>query len=348
LPAYSRLRAIERCAGKFKESHLDSRRRLLLTLGASALTAPLISFAQQQGRVWRLGFLGVGFPAQWTSRVDALRAGLRNHGYVEGKNIQLEFRWAEDNYERLNELAAQLVRQNVDVLLTYGTPGTLAAKRATETTPIVMVHSGDAVATGLISSLAKPGGNLTGSTLLNSEFMAKRIELLKELLPRMTKVGVLLNSDNELGKYLLKAMQSRAASLNVSLYTFESRTIDEMESVVSAMVQKQIDAVVVSEDAIFIANGAKIGQLLIKNKIISAGYEAFAAAGGMIGYGANYLETYRHAAVFVDKILKGTKPADIPVQQPTKFELVINMRTAKALGSKIPQSILVQATKVIE
>ena len=327
---------------------MNSRRKLLFVLGASGLAAPFISFAQPQGKVWRIGFLGVGFPAEWTSRVDSLRAGLRDLCYVEGKNFQFEFKWGEDKYERLNELAAQLVGQKVDVLITYGTPGTLAAKRATGTIPIVMVHSGDAVATGLISSLAKPGGNITGSTLLNSELMAKRIELLKELVPRMTRVGALLNSDNDLGKYLLQAMQARAESLNVELYQFGARATNDIQSVISAMVQKQIDAAVVSEDAVFIANGATIGQRMVKNKIKSAGYGAFAAAGGLIGYGASYLETYRHAAVFVDKILKGTKPANIPVEQPTKFELVINMKTAKALSIKIPQSILVRADEVIE
>ena len=327
---------------------MNNRRKLIIALGASVLAAPADSFAQQQGKFWRIGFLGVGFPADWASRIDALRAGLRDLGYVEGKNFQFEFRWAEDKYERLNELASQLVRQKVDVLLTYGTPGTQAAKRATATIPIVMVHSGDAVATGLISSLAKPGGNITGSTLLNSELMAKRIELLKEVIPRITRVGALLNSDNELGKYLLKTMQARAKSLDLTLYSFGARATSEIESVVAAMEQKQIDAAVVSEDAVFIANGATISRLMVKNKIMSAGYGAYAADGGLIGYGASYLETYRYAATFVDKILKGAKPADIPVEQPTKFDLVVNIKTAKALGVKIPNSILVRADKVIE
>jgi putative ABC transport system substrate-binding protein len=328
----------------------DIRRRKFITLLGGALAGwPLALRAQESPKVVRIGFLGSGFPAAWASRLEALRAGLNDLGYVEGKNIVFEFRWAEGGkYEQLGDLAAELVRLKVDILVTYGTPGTLAAKRATTTIPIVMVHSGDAVATGIITSLAKPGGNVTGSTLVNPELMAKRLELLKETLPRITRAAVLLNPDNPLSGPVLQAMQVTARSLNVMLRPFELRGPGDFEDAFSVMARRHIDAVVVLEDAVFVANARAIGKLAERTRLVSAGFSDFAEVGGLIGYGANCVAMYRRAGFFVDKILKGANPADIPVEQPTKFDLIINLKTAKALGLDVPWFLLQRADEVIE
>jgi putative ABC transport system substrate-binding protein len=299
--------------------------------------------------VYRIGFLGTASASAQAKRVDALRAGLRDLGYVEGKNIVIEFRWAEGRYDRLPDLAAELVRLKVDVLVTAGTPGTLAAKKATTTVPIVMVGIGDAVATGVVASLARPGGNITGSTDSVPELMAKLLELLKEIMPRTRRVAVLVNPDNpSRPSPVLKAMGTTAGSLKVELQKFEARGPSELESAFSRMAKSRVDAVVVTTDVLFNYNVAAVADLAAKKRLPSAGAKAFAEAGGLIGYGLNFPDMDRRAAYFVDKILKGVKPEDLPVQQPTKFELVVNLKTAKALGLTIPQTLLLRADQIIE
>jgi putative ABC transport system substrate-binding protein len=327
---------------------MNNRRKLLVALGASALAAPLGSFAQQQGKVWRIGFLGPGSASNNATRVEALRAGLRDSGYVEGKNLVIEFRWAEAKYDRLPELAAELVRLKVDVLVTVGSVGALAAKRATTTIPIVMANSADAVMMGLVASLAHPGGNITGSTIFAPEISAKRIELLREAVPRITQVAVLLNPANPNNGLNLQAMELTAKSLKVGIQRFEARGPVDFDAAFSAMTKKRVDAVTISQDSMLIANARAIADVALKLRLPSSGSNELAEAGGLVGYEVSFSEMFRRAAFFVDKILKGTKPGDIPVEQPTKFELVINMKTAKALGVKIPNSILVRADKVIE
>ena len=326
-----------------------TRRRIVIAFGAGALAAPLASFAQQPpAKIFRIGFLGAESAAGYASRMEALRAGLRDLGYVEGKNIVIEYRWAEGKYERLPDLAAELVHLKVDVIVTHAAPGSLAAKRATTTIPIVMATMGDPVSLGLIASLAQPGGNVTGSTFFQPELAAKRLELLKEAMPRMTQVAVLLTRDNPTNRQTLEAMGITARSLKVGLQNFEVGRLDEFAGAFSAMAKKRAAAVVIPETPLFIVNAKKIADLAAKQRVLSAGDKAFAEAGGMIGYGANLLELYHRVAYFVDKILKGAKPGDLPVERPTKFELVVNMKTAKALGIKIPNPILVRADKVIE
>jgi putative tryptophan/tyrosine transport system substrate-binding protein len=333
---------------QFKSSCLRRREFITLLCGAAA-GWPLALRAQESPRVVRIGFLGSGFPSAWASRLEALRAGLNDFGYLEGKNLLFEFRWAEGGkYEQLRELAAELVSLKVDILVTYGTPGTLAAKHATTTIPVVMVHSGDAVATGIVTSLARPGGNITGSTLLNPELMAKRLDLLKETLPGITRAAVLLNPDNVLSRLVLHAMEIAAQSLNVTVDPFALRGPGEFEDAFSAMAQRRVDAVVIFEDAVFVANARAIGKLAERTKLLSAGFSDFAEAGGLIGYGANYLAMYRRAGFFVDKILKGARPAEIPIEQPTKFDLIINLKTAKALGLDVPWFLQQRADDVIE
>jgi putative ABC transport system substrate-binding protein len=323
------------------------RRDALILIAVTAAASPLVARAQQP-KIARIGFLGSSSAVDWASRVEALRTGLREQGYVEGKNIAIEFRWAEGSYERLPELAAELVRREVEVLVTHGTPGTLAARLATATIPVVMVHSGDAVATGLVASLSRPGGNVTGSTLLNPELMAKRLELAKEIMPHATQVAVLLNPDNPAKGPVLTAMQRMAGSLKLALHVFEVRQANELDDAFSAMADRRADAAVILEDSVFVANAAAIGKLAQDRRLLSAGFPELAQAGGLVGYGANYLAMYRRAAAFVDRILKGVEPADIPVQQPTKFDFVINLKTARALGLAVPRSTLLRADEVIE
>ena len=325
---------------------MNNRRKLIIALGAGALAGPFRSFAQQPGKVWRLGFLGVTSASVVGSRIAALRAGLRDLGYVEGKNIVLEFRWAEENYAHLPRLAAELVGLHPDVIVTQATSGTRAARQATTTIPIVMATSGDAVATGLISSLSRPGGNITGSTFFLPELAAKRLESLREIFPQMERVAALLGGDDPMTAPVLKNMERAAGMLKFKLQRLQVHGPGELDIALAAMIKARAEAVVVTESPAL--SSKAIAEFSTRMRVPSVGASSIAEAGGLIGYGPNFLELYRRAAYFVDKIFKGAQPKDIPVEQPTKFEMVINMKTAKALGIKIPQSILVRADKVIE
>ena len=326
---------------------MNNRRNLIIALGASALAAPLSTFAQQQGKVWRIGFLGSESASGFRTRVDAVRAGLRDFGYEEGKNIVIEFRWAEGKNDRLPELAAELVRLNVDVLVTHSVT-TRAAKQATTTIPIVQATGGDLVAAGLVASLARPGGNITGSTYFGTELAAKRIEVIKDAFAHVTQVAVLVDPGNPGSKTRLQEMETTARSMKVTLHEFAVRGPHEFDSAFAAMVKKRVGAVAVLDFPIFNANAKTIADLAAKQRLPMIGNGEIAEAGGVIGYGANLLELFRRVGFFVDKILKGAKPGVIPVEQPTRFELVINMKTAKALGIKFPQTFLQRADRLIE
>ena len=340
-PRRRRLRAVR--------SRLVTRRRIVLALGASAL-APVVSFSQQQPtkKVYRIGFLHSESASVLASRVEALRQGLRDLGYVEGRNIAMEFRWAEGDDERLPELAAELVRLKVDIIVTTATQPVLAAKRATSAIPIVFATVGDAVATGVVASLARPGGNATGSTFFSPELMAKRLELAKETMPRMASVAVLLNPDSPLTGPILQAMEVTAKSEKVNLSRFDARSLSEVTDAFAAMAQQRMGAVIVNDHPRFIVNRKAIAELAARQRLPAIGYGEFAEAGALIGYGVNFDALFHRAAYFVDKILKGTKPGDLPVEQTTKFEFLVNMKTAKTLDIKIPQSILVRADRVLE
>ena len=325
-----------------------ARRAFLRTLAGSLLAAPVAAEAQQPAKVARIGFLGPETVSGSKSRVDALRAGLRDLGYVEGKNIVIEFRWAEGKYDRLPDLATELVRLNVDVLVAAGEKAVDAAKRATTTIPIVVPVTGDAVATSLATSLARPGGNITGSTFFGAELTSKRLELLREAAPRITRVAYLLNPANSASGPGIAALEIAAKSLKLGIQPFEVRAPNEFDSVFTTMAKRHVDAIVVQADTIFIINAKAVADLAATRQFPSAGLKEFAEAGGLIGYGPNLLEMYRHAAVFVDKILKGAKPGDLPIERATTFELVINMKTAKTLGLKIPPSVLLRADQVIQ
>jgi ABC-type uncharacterized transport system substrate-binding protein len=324
------------------------RRAFFGLIAGGLFASPRIAQAQEAGKVPRIGLLGAGSASGSANDVEALRGGLRDLGYVEGKNIVVESRWAEGKFDRLPDLAADLVRLKPDGLLTVGTPATLAAKRATATIPIIMVNAGDAVATGLVASLARPGGHITGVTILSPELTAKRLELLKEGFPRTRQIAVLLNPDNPAQQLSFQAMEPTARQLNVGLQRFDVREAGELESTFSAMAKQRVDAVTISVDALFYLHGQAIAALASRQRLPSAGPKEFAEAGGLIGYGVNRSDGWRRAAYFVDKILKGAKPADLPVEQPTKFELVINQKTAKALALTLPPSLLGRADQVIE
>jgi len=327
---------------------VTTRRHLLVAFGVGALARSLPGFGQQRGKIYRIGFLGAGRAPAYAHRIDALRTGLRDFGYVEGKNLVIEYRWAEGHYDRLPQLAVEIVGLKIDVLVTHTTPGTRAARQASATLPIVMTDVLDAVGMGLVESLARPGGNITGSTLLGPQLNAKRLEMLKEALPRIRRVALLVNPSNPALATIRAEMEMAAKSGKVELREFEARQATDLEGAFQTMARIRVDAVIVTEDPVFTVNTGIIANLAINSRLPLAGFSEFATAGGLIGYGVNFPELYRRAAYFVDKIIKGAKPAELPVEQPTKFELVVNMKTAKALGIKIPQSILVRADKVIE
>ena len=324
------------------------RRAFLGAVTSGLVAIPLAAGAQQAGKVWRIGYLGVTTASSYARHVEALRLGLRDLGYVEGKNLAIEYRWAENKYDRLPDLAAELIRMKVDLIVTHTTPGTLAAKQATTTIPIVMAISGDAVATGLVASIARPGGNITGSSFFFPELSAKRLELLTQVRPAARRMAVLVNPDNPAHTLALKARESVATVLKVDLEVAEVRAPQDISDIFSAMVKRRVEATSVLDDPMLIANAPQIADLAVKTRLPTIGFREIVDAGGLIAYSVDFPAAWRRAAVFVDKILKGAKPADLPVEQPTKFELVINLKTAKALGLTIPPSLLARADQVIE
>ena len=329
---------------------MNTRRKMLLALSSSVLAAPLRSFAQPQNKVWRIGLLSSSSataPA-FIVRAQALRAGLRDLGYVEGRNIVIDSRWADGMNERLSVLASELVDSKVDVLVTQGTSAALAAKKVTTTVPIVMGPVVDPVASGLVDSLAKPGGNITGITYFLTELCEKRLELLKEIVPRTRRVAFLMNADNQAMHALYKAMEPAAKSLKLELHSMLVRRPEEIDSAFQAMASNHTNAVVIVEDPWLTGNAKRIVDLATKSRILSISSDDIIEPGGLAAYGINFSDMFRYLAMFVDKILKGAKPADLPVERPVKFEFIVNLKTAKALGVKIPQTILVRADKVIE
>jgi putative ABC transport system substrate-binding protein len=324
------------------------RRAFIYGLGAGILATPLTAEAQQVGRIHRIGFLGAGTASTYAAYDEAFRVGLRDLGYVEGKNLVIEYRWAEGKYERLRELAADLVRLNVDLIVTHGTPGSMAAKRATTTIPIVMTISGDAVATGLVASITRPGGNITGSTFFFPDLNAKRIELLKEAFPRASRMVALTNPENLAHTPALKAMEVMAKALKVNFQAMEVRGPQDFPGIFSVMIKSRVDGVAVLDDAMLISNARQIADLAARHRLPIVGFPESVDAGGLMSYSVDFREFWRRAATFVDKILKGAQPAELPIEQATKFELVINLKTARALGLTIPPSLLLRADRVIE
>ena len=326
------------------------RRREFLAVIGSGVAWPLATWAQQPEKAVRLGFLSSASPSSsiYKKNFDTLRAGLREFGYVEGQNLIIESRWAEDQYDRLPELAAELVRLDVDVLVTHGTPGTLAAKRATTTIPIVMAVVGDAMITGVVASLSRPGGNITGLTFFNPEISEKRLDLLREVFRDVSRFGVLVNPENPITQPIIQAMEFSAKKSGIELEVFEAHGPTDFENAFEAMARRRVDAVAVNEDPMFIANAPLIGRIASRRRIALIGFNGIAEAGGIMAYGIVLPEMFRQAARIVHKLLQGAKPSEIPVEQATRFNIVINLKAATALGVEIPPTLLARADEVIE
>ena len=314
------------------------------------LTAPFAADAQPPAKVARIGVLTLAV-ASSTPLAEAFRQGLREHGYVEGQNITFEYRYAEGRADRLPALAAELVRLKVDVIVTESNVGALAAKHATQTIPIVMAVAGDPVKAGVVGSLARPGGNVTGLTLMHPELSGKRLQLLKEAVPKIARVAVIWNPTDPAAADFLRETEAAARSLGLKLHAIEARAPAELDAAFKAVARARPDAFFTIPGGMFQDkdNMRRIFEFATKSRLPAVfSNRGYAEAGGLISYGSNFAANFRRAAVFVDKILKGAKPAELPIEQPTKLELVINLKTAKALGLTIPASVLARADQVIE
>jgi ABC-type uncharacterized transport system substrate-binding protein len=325
------------------------RRAFIGTVAGTLLAAPLAAGAQPAGKVARIGFLSPASSTTAPHVVEAFRQGLRDLGYVEGQNIVVEYRYANGKAEALPDLAAELVSLKVDVIVASGTPGPLAAKSATKTIPIVMASAGDPVRTGLVASLARPGGNVTGLSTLTPDLGRKRLQLVKELLPGVSRVAVLWNAANPYTVLLVREIEAAARTLRVQIQSLEVRGPDDFQNVLPTAISGGAGALVVVDDPLTVSSRTRIVSFAAQHRLPAMyGFREFAEAGGLMTFGANLADLYRRAPVYVDKILKGAKPADLPVEQPTKFDLVINLKTAKALGLTVPPSLLARADQVIE
>jgi ABC-type uncharacterized transport system substrate-binding protein len=321
------------------------RRRDFIKVAGSAIGWPLAARAQQSKKVTVIGVLWPNPPAQF----EFIRQGLVDLGYVEGKNIRFEFRWAEGALDRLPELAQDLVHFPVDLIITLAPPATLAAKRATQTIPIVFVAMGDPLASGVVASLARPGANLTGTTRMISEMSAKHVELLKEIYPGLSNLAVLWNPNNSSHPPALRAAEASAQSLSLQIRPLEVRAVADLDNVFTTVVQQRSDGVLFIADPIFFIQLKRMAEFATANRLPAiTNFVEFPKFGGLMGYAPSLPDEYRHAAKHVDQILKGANPGDLPVEQPTKFQLVINLKTAKTIGVTVPPRMLTRADEVIE
>jgi putative ABC transport system substrate-binding protein len=328
---------------------MNNRRKLVIALGAGALAAPLRIYAQQLKKSVVVGILGAESQLSSQSVVAAFKQGLQELGYVEGKNLTLQLRFADGKFDRIPGLAIELVNLKVDVIVSVGGVTTSALQKLTSTIPIVMASATDPVGAGAVASLARPGGNITGLSSLATEIGPKHLEMLLSIVPKLSLVAFLMNPGNAGNLLVLKSIQSAAQRTSAKILAVEARTAPEIEKAFSAMTQGKAGAVIVARDGFFVLQVRQIAELAMKNRLPSISESGeYAEVGGLMSYGVNLGEQFRRVAVYVDKILKGSRPGDLPVEQPTKFELVINGKTAKALGLKIPQSLLISVNKVIE
>jgi len=322
---------------------------LAVVLVLSLIFAPLAADAQQAGKVARIGFLASG-SSKSSPVPEGFRQGLRELGWVEGQNIVIDYRYAEGRLDRLPDLAAELVRLKVDSIVALATPATAAAKNATATIPIVMIGTGDPVERGFVTSLARPGGNVTGLTYSGAgmEIFAKQLQLLTEAIPKVSRVAILSNPTNQNHPVWMKEAKDAGRSLGVQLQLLEASSPNEFDGAFVAMAKERAGALLILADALFLLHRTRLAALVAKHRLPALGYQELVEAGALMSYGPSLSDLGRSAATYVDKILKGVKPADLPVEQPTKLEMVVNLRTARALGLTIPQSVLLRADKVIE
>jgi putative tryptophan/tyrosine transport system substrate-binding protein len=334
---------------------MRTRRRralvMVVTLAVAFFGAGLAVRAEQPQKVYRVGVLSP-FSSSFGPgpSFEAFRQTFRDLGYLEGRNLAIEYRWADGRSDRLPDLAAELVRLHVDVIISaWGTPAALATKKATSTIPIVFAGVGDAVAVGLIASLARPGGNVTGSTFITEETIGKQLELLKEVVPRVSRIGVVVNPSNPVYGPVLRASEAPARALGLHLTVVGVERAEDFERAFRAALQEHMGGLVVLRDSVLQINRAQLVALAASSRIPAVyGNRAFVDSGGLMSYGPSLIEMYQGAAYLVDKILRGAKPSDLPVEQATRMELVVNRKTAKALGLTIPPDLLVLADKVIE
>jgi ABC-type uncharacterized transport system substrate-binding protein len=322
---------------------------LVLAVAINLALAPFAAESQQAGKVARIGYLAPGTATTNAGLRKAFTDGLRDHGWIEGKNIAIEYRWAGDLQSTLDALAAELAGLPLDLIFAVNTPAALATKRTGTRLPVVFAQVSEPVAIGLVESLARPGRNFTGLTTINRELMSKRLELLKETLPGLTRVGHLANPGYEAHKAQVTEMTAAARALGLTLHLAEVRSPSEFEGALTRMTTAHVGAFIVQQDDLFVANRVLLIDLAAQRRLPGMFvFSFYPQAGGFMSYGANAEDLYRRAAEYVDRILKGAKPSDLPVERPAKFELVINAKTAKALGLTIPQTVLLQADRVIE
>jgi putative ABC transport system substrate-binding protein len=328
---------------------VTTRRQLLVVLGMNAVVAPLSSYAQPQGKVWRIGMLETVSRDLNAANLDAFQLGLRELGYVEGRNLIIEYRSADGRAERFPDLATELVSLKVDLIVTRGTPAAVAAKKATRTIPVVMANAGDPVGSGLVNSLAHPGRNVTGLSSVPAELDPKRLELIRELVPGAARIAILQNMGSPNNPPQWKEIETAARSLGVQPQLLDVRKPEDLAAAFDAASRQRADALVVGGEGLFQANRKMIAELAAKYRL-PAIYRSmdYIEAGGLMAYGPSYPDLYRRAATYVDKIFKGAKPGELPVEQPIKFELIINLKTAKALGLAIPPPLLLRADEVIQ
>ena len=327
-----------------------ARRKLMIGLGAILCRVACPVFAQQPGKIWRIGYLGDGTAASRAPiGLDPLREGLRELGYIEGNNIIIEQRWTDLRSERLAPLAAELVASKVDVVVTHGFPATRALKAATSTIPIVVAVVADMLGTGIVASLARPGGNVTGMTDSVVDLSPKEVELLKQTLPGIKRIGVLWNRKSQTASTISKLSQAAAAESKLQVKLLPVDNIDEVDAALDAAIRDHVTAVVVVHDQMTVEYRVRIADALVRRRLAStAGSLWLVEAGLLMSYGPDQTKMFKRAAIFVDRILKGAKPADIPVEQPSQIDLVLNLRTARSLGLTIPPTVLLRANRVID
>ena len=336
-----------RVAGSEADRRIENRKYVLLVCALLiALSFP--ARAQPQGKVRRIGFLGNSTPVLEENLIGPFREGLRDHGYIERKNIVIEWRWAEGQYERFPALIAELIASKVELIVTAGTPASLAVKKAAPNIPLVMIAVGDPVGTGLIKSLAHPGGKITGLTSIASDLEGKRLELLREVVPKVSHIAVLWNPASPFQVVSEKELQTAAHGLRIKVLSLGVKDTKELDKAFAAILKDRPGALLVLADRLFLHNRAHIMQFALQNRLPGVhAYVELVESGGLMSYGPSYPGMHRRAAYFVDRILKGTKPADLPVERPAKFELVINLKTAKQIGLTIPPIVLARADRVI-
>lgn len=333
-----------------RSSNRADLRRRALVFGAPLLAAPLHAIAQQRARTWRVGYLSLTAlpPGGLEERSSAFLRGMRDLGYVEGSNLVVERRFAGNNMATLAAMAAELVELKVDVIVTAGVPPTAAAKKATSTLPIVMGTSTDAVASGLVSSLAQPGGNITGQTNVAVDLGPKHLDILATIVPKAARIALLLNPDTASHEAIHKSTASAAQKIKVAIVALQATTVADIDQAFIAMQREQVGGLIVPIAPLFSQQQSHIARLALKHRLPSiSGFTDYAEAGGLIGYGPDLPAHFYRAATFVDKIFRGARPANLPIEQPTHFETVVNRQTARALGIALPESLLLQASKLI-